>query len=87
MARADICRTPIAFERIGWKVYVCFIIPGILSGIAIWMFFPDMKGPALEEVAAIFGDQDEMARSTLDSKIEKDMDLDHIEVRHEAEEV
>jgi hypothetical protein len=32
-----------------------------LSGIGIWLFFPDTKGLALEEIATIFGDQDEMA--------------------------
>lgn len=80
-------RTPIAFERIGWKFYLCFIIPGILSGIAIWIFFPDTKGLALEEVAALFGDQDEMVSHTLDAEIEKEMKLDHIEVEHKAVQV
>jgi len=80
-------RTPIAFVKIGWKFYLCFIIPGILSGIAIWIFFPDTKGLALEEVAALFGDQDEMVSHTLDQEIEKEMKMDHIEVQHKAEQV
>lgn len=42
-------------RRIGWKFYLCFIIPGILSAIGIWLFFPDTWGLPLEEVAAIFG--------------------------------
>ncbi|KAK5234293.1 hypothetical protein LTR96_005545 [Exophiala xenobiotica] len=58
--------TPIAFQQIGWKFYLCFIIPGSLSAICIWRYFPDTKGLALEEVAAIFGDQDEMANPTIE---------------------
>lgn len=52
---------PTAFETIGWKFYLCFIIPGTLGGIAIWLWFPDTNGLPLEEVAAIFGDADEVA--------------------------
>lgn len=37
------------------------IIPGSLGALAMWFLFPDTKGRPLEEIAAIFGDQDEMA--------------------------
>ncbi|EXJ74111.1 uncharacterized protein A1O5_02405 [Cladophialophora psammophila CBS 110553] len=52
---------PTAFEKIGWKFYLCFIIPGTLGAIAMWIWFPDTNGLPLEEVAAIFGDEDEVA--------------------------
>ncbi|KIX98805.1 uncharacterized protein Z520_05266 [Fonsecaea multimorphosa CBS 102226] len=52
---------PTAFETIGWKFYLCFIIPGTLGAIAMWIWFPDTNGLPLEEVAAIFGDADEVA--------------------------
>ena len=48
-------------SNIGWKFYLCFIIPGVVTAIGIFLYFPDTKGLALEEVAALFGDQDEMA--------------------------
>lgn len=48
-------------STIGWKFYLCFIIPGIFTAIGIFCYFPDTKGLALEEVAALFGDRDEMA--------------------------
>jgi len=52
---------PTAFEKIGWKFYLCFIIPGTLGAIAMWIWFPDTNGLPLEEVAAIFGDAEEVA--------------------------
>ncbi|KAL2406535.1 MFS-type transporter criB [Exophiala dermatitidis] len=52
---------PTAFENIGWKFYLAFIIPGTIGAIAMWIWFPDTNGLPLEEVAAIFGDADEVA--------------------------
>lgn len=52
---------PTAFANIGWKFYLCFIIPGTIGGIVMWMYFPNTRGLPLEEVAAIFGDADEIA--------------------------
>jgi hypothetical protein len=51
----------VAFVRIGWKFYLCFIIPGTIGGVCMWLFWPDTRGLPLEEVAAIFGDRDEVA--------------------------
>lgn len=48
---------PTAFENIGWKFYLCFIVPGTVMGLIIWFWFPNTKGIPLEEVAAIFGDE------------------------------
>ena len=52
---------PTAFKNIGWKFYLAFIIPGSIGGILMWIYFPDTLGLPLEEVAAIFGDADEVA--------------------------
>jgi hypothetical protein len=52
---------PTAFQTIGWKFYLCFIIPGTIGGVVVWIWFPDTNGVPLEEVAAIFGDADEVA--------------------------
>jgi hypothetical protein len=51
---------PTAFANIGWKFYLCFIIPGLVAAPIIWTWFPNTLGVPLEEVAAIFGDQDEL---------------------------
>jgi len=72
--------TPIAFDKIGWKFYLCFIIPGILSAIMIWVFYPDTWGLPLEEVAALFGDAEEIYTGPLDEEIEKEMRADHVDV-------
>jgi hypothetical protein len=52
---------PTAFVTIGWKFYLCFIIPGTIGAVCMWIWFPDTNGLPLEEVAAIFGDADEVA--------------------------
>ncbi|KIX01162.1 uncharacterized protein Z518_08887 [Rhinocladiella mackenziei CBS 650.93] len=52
---------PTAFKNIGWKFYLVFIIPGTIGGLIMLFFFPDTKGVPLEEIAAIFGDADEVA--------------------------
>jgi hypothetical protein len=52
---------PVAFQHIGWKFYLAFIIPGTLACIALLLFFPDTKGLPLEEIAAPFRDEDEVA--------------------------
>jgi hypothetical protein len=48
---------PLAFESIGWKFYLCFVIPSFVCGVTIWFWFPDTKGIPLESIAAIFGDE------------------------------
>lgn len=58
-------------RKIGWKFYLCFIIPGSIGGIIMWIFFPDTKGLPLEEIAAIFGDADEVAI------YQRDIEIDH----------
>jgi hypothetical protein len=52
---------PTAFLHIGWKFYLAFIIPGCIGGVIMFLFFPDTRGLPLEEIAAIFGDEDEVA--------------------------
>ncbi|TKA76547.1 hypothetical protein B0A49_01803 [Cryomyces minteri] len=66
---------PTAFINIGWKFYLCFIIPGCISAVIIWLYFPDTWGVPLEEVAAMFGDANELYRASVGSG-EADMDLE-----------
>lgn len=48
---------PTAFKNVGWKFYLAFIIPAYLFAAVAWFFYPNTKGLALEEIAAIFGDE------------------------------
>ena len=43
------------FRNIGWRFYLCLIIPGTVAAILILLYFPDTLGLPLEEIAAIFG--------------------------------
>ena len=51
---------PTGFANVGWKFYLCFIIPSCVAAPVIWIWFPNTLGLPLEEVAAIFGDKDEL---------------------------
>lgn len=42
---------------ISWKFYLCFIIPAYSFAILCLLFYPNTKGLALEEIAALFGDE------------------------------
>lgn len=82
---------PTAFANIGWKFYLAFIIPGTIGGVIMWIYFPDTNGLPLEEIAAIFGDEDEVAIYQADIQIdqnthavimrgnEEKVDHDHVE--------
>ncbi|KIV91946.1 hypothetical protein PV10_06433 [Exophiala mesophila] len=60
---------PTAFANIGWKFYLCFIIPGTAMAIMILIFWPNTKQMPLEEIAALFGDEVErVEQHTQDEK-------------------
>jgi MFS family permease len=66
---------PSAFLHIGWKFYLCFIIPGTIGAVIMWLFFPDTLGKPLEETAALFGDADQVASYMRDIEItEEELD-------------
>ena len=54
---------PTALENIRWKYYLCFIIPSSIAAILILIYWPDTNGLPLEEIARIFGDEDELFTS------------------------
>ncbi|KAI1625143.1 general substrate transporter [Exophiala viscosa] len=51
---------PTAFERVGWKFYLLFIILCAIGAVWAWLFVPETKGVPLEEMAAIFGDPEDV---------------------------
>jgi hypothetical protein len=90
---------PTGFANVGWKFYLPFIIPGSILGVVMWIYYPDTKGLPLEEIAAIFGDEDEVAIHQADITIdhnthaiivhgrngeEKVIDIEHMETRNES---
>ncbi|KAK5404282.1 hypothetical protein LTR06_009841 [Exophiala xenobiotica] len=48
---------PVAFNNIGWKYYLIFIIVPLFGAALMFFFYPETKGLALEEIAAKFGDE------------------------------
>ncbi|KAJ5664774.1 uncharacterized protein N7477_007222 [Penicillium maclennaniae] len=53
--------TPSAMSSISWRWYLVFTcIPGV-AGVVVMFWFKDTKNKPLEEIAAIFGDEDMVA--------------------------
>ncbi|OCT46100.1 hypothetical protein CLCR_00414 [Cladophialophora carrionii] len=65
---------PVAFNNIGWKYYLIFIIVPLFGATIMYLFYPETKGLALEEVAAKFGD--EVAINITDLSAEERAKLD-----------
>lgn len=47
----------VALNKIGWKFYLVLIIPSACYLVAMYFLFPETKGRTLEEVGALFGDE------------------------------
>ncbi|KAH8892299.1 MFS general substrate transporter [Thozetella sp. PMI_491] len=87
---------PTAFNSIGWRFYLFFIcIPVVGSGIVL-LFFKDTLHKPLEEIAAIFGDQDmvavyqqelEQGHIPVDELDSEDMEKQRIEISGTVETV
>ncbi|OQV07560.1 hypothetical protein CLAIMM_11976 [Cladophialophora immunda] len=58
--------SPTAFRTIGWKFYLVFICCCVVGLVFIIFAIPETNGVPLEEVAAIFGDEDEVVVFTAD---------------------
>ena len=79
--------TPIAIANIGWRYFMIFSILSCFGGIVIWIWYPNTQGKSLEEIAALFGDDD------LVVVYQKDVHIDHeshkivaeIHVEHEKQ--
>lgn len=49
---------PTAFATIGYYYYIIFIVCSVFGSLMAFFYFPDTLHKPLEEVAALFGDQD-----------------------------
>ncbi|KAH7013003.1 general substrate transporter [Ilyonectria destructans] len=48
---------PTAFENVGWKYYLIFIILPWIGAFIMGKYFPETAGLSLEEIAVLFGDE------------------------------
>ncbi|KFZ05695.1 hypothetical protein V501_08116 [Pseudogymnoascus sp. VKM F-4519 (FW-2642)] len=67
---------PTAFANIGWKYFLVFIIISGLSAIFIYFVYPETKGIPLEEIAAIFGDADEVMVYSRNVHVNNDLEIE-----------
>lgn len=77
----------LAFNHIGWKFYLLFIIiPSLMLPFIVY-YYPETKGLSLEEIGALFGDEvvldishlPEKERAELDERIERTVDITQFE--------
>lgn len=52
---------PIAMTSIKWKFYMVFVALCVVQSAIMFFFFPNTLNKPLEEVAALFGDEDLVA--------------------------
>ena len=46
--------TPIGLENLAWKYYIIWLPWVCIEFAGVWLFFPETKGPSLEEIAILF---------------------------------
>ncbi|KIX03849.1 uncharacterized protein Z518_07402 [Rhinocladiella mackenziei CBS 650.93] len=63
-----------AFANIGWKFFLLFISIVSVGFVVMWIYIPETKGLPLEEVAAVFGDKDEVMLYLRDIQVDQDSD-------------
>jgi MFS family permease len=70
---------PYAFKAIGWKFYTIFIVVPAIAAVIIFFTYHDTRYKPLEEIAALFGDANQvvMYQHELGAK---DIRLDDMEV-------
>jgi sugar porter (SP) family MFS transporter len=64
---------PTAIANIGWRYFIIFIVLTATGGAVIYFYFPDTRGKSLEEITALFGDDDLVVLYQRDIHL----DLDH----------
>jgi MFS family permease len=74
---------PIALEAIGWKYYIVYCVWLLVELIVVYFFYPETKGPTLEEMAKIF-DGDEAAVGQVDFNIVREKHAINLEERENA---
>ncbi len=80
---------PVAFNNIGWRYYLIFVIVPLFGALIMGLFYPETKGLALEEIAAKFGDEvavdltnlSDEERARLDKRI---MNEEIVQFEHKA---
>ncbi|KAK5233553.1 hypothetical protein LTR47_005175 [Exophiala xenobiotica] len=70
-----------AFANIGWRFFLVFICIVTVGFAVMWIYLPETKGLPLEEIAAIFGDKDEV-RLYL-NEVEIDPTTHKLQVHHQ----
>ena len=77
---------PVAFNTIGWKYYVIFIVMPLIGAVIMYTFYPETKGLTLEEIGKKFGDDVAVDLSAMTEEERRRLDkgaalemVDHVE--------
>lgn len=66
--------TPVAFEHIGWRYFLVFVVCNLANGVGAYLLFPETKGRTLEEIAVLFGDTSGQVRPVVSSAATSDLE-------------
>ncbi len=79
---------PVAFNTIGWRYYVIFIVMPIIGAAIMYFFYPETKGLSLEEIGKKFGDDIAVDLSAMNEEerkqLEKGLNFEHLEQGFDA---
>ena len=48
--------TPMAIEAISWRYFLVFLIMDCIYLVIVFLFYPETKNMALEQIGEVFGD-------------------------------
>jgi hypothetical protein len=78
---------PTAFQNIGWRFYIVFIVFCALGCVVSFFWFPNTLHKPLEEVAAMFGDHDLVILYQKDIANQDLSEEKGVDILHEAKKV
>lgn len=71
---------PIGLQNLKWKFYIIFLPWIVIEFVVVYFFFPETKGPSLEEICMIFDGDDVV----LHSAREKPGEIEYVENQTES---
>ena len=77
---------PTAFQNIGWKYYLFFIIACAIGCVTSLFWFPNTLHKPLEEIAAMFGDHDLVMLYQKDLAAQ-DLSEARVDILHDTEKI
>lgn len=70
--------TPVAIATIGWRYFILFAVISFCIPVSVYFFFPETMGQSLEQIDAVFRDNDSPLKIVRASKVMAKGDVEAI---------